>query len=191
MDDRDSIRPWRRAMPPTLAVIGCAAALAACGSSKGNSSSGAGPRFADGVKFADCMRSHGVPNFPDPSSGGGIQLPPGTNPQSPTFRSAQSACVKLMPGPGGPLGHDSEARKLQLLHLAQCMRRHGISTFPDPTANPPSGPPAGGGIAFGAPGAVISVPLTMIQSPGFRQAATACGFPGAGRHGTGHMAPAP
>lgn len=126
------------------------------------------------------MRSHGVPNFPDPGGGGGgIQIPSGSgiNPQSPAFRSAQNACFKLLPGPGSK-GPGSEARKLQLLKLAECMRRHGISSFPDPTNSPPSAPPAGGGIAFGAPGAFISVPQTLINSPGFKQAATACGFPG-------------
>jgi hypothetical protein len=60
------------------------------------------------------------------------------------------------------------------------MRKHGISAFPDPTASPPS-PGAGGGVAFGSPGAFIAVPQSMMQSPGFNQAAAACSFPGAGR----------
>jgi hypothetical protein len=64
-----------------------------------------------------------------------------------------------------------------MLKLAQCMRSHGISGFPDPTSSPPSAPPKGGGLAFGSPGAFISVPQTLIQSPGFKQAAAACGFP--------------
>jgi hypothetical protein len=129
------------------------------------------------------MRAHGVPNFPDPGSGGGIRIPDnsGINPQSPAFRSAQGACFKLLPGGGPGGGRNSEARKLMLLKLAQCMRSHGISTFPDPSASRPSAPPAGGaGIAFGSPGAFLSVSQTMIQSPGFKQAAGACGFPGFG-----------
>jgi hypothetical protein len=129
------------------------------------------------------MRTHGVPDFPDPGSGGGIQLPDnaGINPRSPAFQAAKSACFKLLPG-GGPGGAGvSEARKQMMLKLAQCMRSHGISTFPDPSSTPPSTSPAGrGGIAFGAPGSFISVPQTMIQSPGFKQAAAACGFPGFG-----------
>ena len=131
------------------------------------------------------MRAHGVPNFPDPGSGGGIQIPTnsGINLKSPAFRSAQSACFKLLPGGGPGRGGVSEARKEMMLKLAQCMRAHGVSSFPDPTSSPPAGPPAGGGVAFGAPGAFIAVPQAMIQAPGFKQAGAACGFPGFG--GTG------
>jgi hypothetical protein len=52
-------------------------------------------------KFSQCMRSHGVPDFPDPSAGGGIHLSPGTNALSPAFKAAQVSCHKLLPG-GGP-----------------------------------------------------------------------------------------
>jgi hypothetical protein len=52
---------------------------------------------ADGLKFARCMRTHGVPTFPDPTSGGEIGLPHGTNPNSPTFQNAERACQSLMP----------------------------------------------------------------------------------------------
>ena len=126
------------------------------------------------------MRSHGVPNFPDPSSGGGIQIPSGSgiNPRSPAFQSAQKACFKLSPGGGPGRGAQSASRKAAMLKLAECMRRHGISSFPDPTSAPPSAPPSGGGVAFGSPGAFLSVPQTLIQSPGFKQAGAACGFPG-------------
>jgi hypothetical protein len=68
-----------------------------------------------------------------------------------------------------------------MVKLAQCMRRHGLTTFPDPTSSPPAAPPSGGGIAFGAPGSFIAVPQNLIQSPGFKQAAAACHFPGAGK----------
>ena len=128
------------------------------------------------------MRAHGVPNFPDPSSGGGIQIPDnsGINPRSPAFRAAQKSCFSLLPGGGPGRGKESESRKLELVRLAQCMRSHGISSFADPTSSPPSAPPSGGGVAFGSPGAFLSVPQSLIQSPGFSQAAAACHFPGFG-----------
>ena len=129
------------------------------------------------------MRSHGVSNFPDPGGGGGgFQIPTGSA-KSPAFQTAQKDCQGLLPG--GPVGGgNSEARKLRLVALAECMRRHGIASFPDPTSSPPSGPPPGGGLAFGSPGSFISVPQTMLDSPGFKQAASACGFPGAGAGGS-------
>ncbi len=166
-----------------LAAVCCAAALAGCGSSSRQTAAGGA---SSGIKFADCMRAHGVPNFPDPGgSGGGIQIPDnsGINPRSPAFQSAQRACVKLLPGGGPGRGHVSESRKLELLKLAQCMRGHGITTFPDPTSSPPPLPPAGGGVAFGAPGSFLAVSRTMMDSPGFKQAASQCGFPGFGGGG--------
>ena len=59
---------------------------------------------ARGLEFARCMRSHGVPSFPDPralSSSGGSQVVylPGINPQSPAFQAGAKACGG---GPKGP-----------------------------------------------------------------------------------------
>jgi hypothetical protein len=171
----------RHLLATGVAGLSCAVALAACGSAA-KSSNGGSTVFAAGVRFANCMRSHGVPTFPDPSSGGGIQIPDnsGINPGSPAFQAAQSACSRLLPGKGPPRGPISESRKLDMLRLAQCMRRHGLSTFPDPTSTPPA-PHAGLGLAFGVPGSFIAVPQSLIRSPAFSQAAAACGFPGAGK----------
>ena len=55
------------------------------------------------VKYAQCMRAHGVPNFPDPdTSGGGIGEHAGMgfdtrgiNVNSPQFQSANHACQHL------------------------------------------------------------------------------------------------
>jgi hypothetical protein len=56
------------------------------------------------LKFAACMRSHGVPNFPDPQVSEGrvlMRIGAGVNPQSPQFQEAQSACRSLAPVGGG------------------------------------------------------------------------------------------
>ena len=161
-----------------LAAVSCALVLAACGSSNATNRSS----FASaGLKFAACMRSHGISNFPDPSAGGGINIPVGSgiNPQSPAFESAQRSCFKLLPGGGPGIGHASESDKLRMLKMSECMREHGLSTFPDPVATPPS-PSRGLGLAFGSPGSFIAIPQSLMQSPAFDQAARACGLPGAG-----------
>jgi len=179
----------RHVLAVGLATIGFSLALTACGSAgKGSGSNGGGA----GIRFADCMRSHGVPNFPDPGAGGGIQISSGSgiNPQSPAFQSSQNACSKLMPGLGQGRGPAPESRKIEMVKLAECMRKHGLESFPDPTATPPS-PGSGLGIAFGSPGSFIAVPQSLIQSPGFNQAAATCGFPGVGRVGVAKRAPAP
>ncbi len=51
------------------------------------------------LRLAACIRSHGVPNFPDPTfSGGGVHLPQGSvNPRSPQVRAAEQACRSLIP----------------------------------------------------------------------------------------------
>jgi hypothetical protein len=182
----------RHILAVALATASGAMALTACGSSgKSNHRSGSNSGGA-GIKFADCMRSHGIPNFPDPSAGGGIHISSGSgiNPQAPAFQSAQNACSKLLPGGGPGRGSAPESRKLAMVRLAECMRKHGLATFPDPTATPPP-PGAGFGIAFGSPGSFIAVPQSLIQSPGFNQAAAACNFPGAGRRHGGNAALAP
>jgi hypothetical protein len=181
-----------RILAVAFAAVSCAVALTACGSSgKPNNGSGSNGDAA-GIKFADCMRSHGVPKFPDPSAGGGIDISSssGINPQSPAFQFAQNACSKLLPGGGPPRGSVSESQKLAMLRLAECMRKHGLSTFPDPTTTAPS-PGSGFGIAFGAPGSFIAVPQSLIGSPAFNQAAAACNFPGAGRQHGAKPASAP
>jgi hypothetical protein len=59
--------------------------------------------IAQMLAFASCMRTHGVPKFPDPQvrSGGGITMMmkagDGLDPSSPTFQAAQSTCQKLQP----------------------------------------------------------------------------------------------
>jgi hypothetical protein len=162
-----------------LATIAGTLAIAACGSS---SKSSRPVGVSQALKFADCMRSHKVPNFPDPSGGGGaIQIPQGSsiNPFSPAFKAAQASCAKLLPGGGPGRSPATAQQKAMMLHLSQCMRAHGVSGFPDPTSSPPSSP-AGFRMAFGRPGAFLAIPNTIDpQSPTFKEAARACGFPGA------------
>jgi hypothetical protein len=89
------------------------------------------------------MRAHGVTNFPDPDSQG--DFPPlQTHVSKQTSDAARHACQHLLPrvGGGGGGGTDKDQKKLDfLLDVAQCMRRHGYPTYPDPTnaTNPSQG----------------------------------------------------
>jgi hypothetical protein len=59
---------------------------------------------ADYLKSARCMRSHGVPDFPDPTFGNNtvtFNIPPNIDPSSSQARTAEAICVKLIP-PGLP-----------------------------------------------------------------------------------------
>jgi hypothetical protein len=89
----------------------------------------------DGAKFSECMRKHGVTNFPDPNSQGVITIHSGMgiDPGSPAFTSARTACDKLLPNGGQPTPAQIAQRQQQMLQFSACMRSHGIKDFPDPS----------------------------------------------------------
>ncbi len=160
-------------------------AASSTSATSGGAGSGVGPSQAQLqqslLKYARCMRSNGVPNFPDPSPSGGFQLSAGIDPSSPLFTTAQAKCQKRTPGGGfptpGSTTHPSAQALAQMVEVAQCMRRHGSSGFPDPTTSIPSKPPVGGGVISDRDGVILVFPATLdMQSPRFVQAAAACGF---------------
>ena len=134
------------------------------------------------LAFAKCMRSHGVPNFPDPVAGGnGFEVGPGLDRSAPAFKAAQADCQKLMPLPGGlgaPGGPKfSEASLVRVRKAAVCMRRHGITQFPDPTTSrPPTSAISGAHVITDFDGAFLVFPSTLdMDSPAYLRAAAACG----------------
>ena len=93
---------------------------------------------AAGVEFTACMRSHGVPNFPDPDSHGTltITVSPSLDPSSPLFQRAEGDCQELLPA-RKPLSQGRQQQMQQrLLAFAACMRSHGFPHYPDPTFGP-------------------------------------------------------
>lgn len=56
-----------------------------------------GQEQAEDLRFASCMRTHGVPNFPDPDRDGAFTLPSGDNQQAPQFERATTACTNVEP----------------------------------------------------------------------------------------------
>jgi hypothetical protein len=50
-------------------------------------------KIAFGVKVAQCLRAHGYPNVPDPTSLR-QELPPGIDPSSPQFQTTETGCEK-------------------------------------------------------------------------------------------------
>jgi hypothetical protein len=111
--------------------------LAACGTAAHVTKKLTGPSptsHAAGIKFASCIRAHGVPDFPDPLAGSGGFSFPDSSPglfSSPAFRKAQESCKTLMPHV--PPGHMSQASINSLVLYAQCMRKRGVRNYPDPT----------------------------------------------------------
>ena len=138
-----------RTPPPlaVLAVIAIAVLISACGSSApaATGSGGGGNNTAanaqKAVKFAECMRSNGVSEFPDPGASGkftidGIANGSSLDPSTPAFKHAIAACKNLEPS--GFMGHKRSAQEQEAaLKFAQCIRANGVPDFPDPTANGP------------------------------------------------------
>lgn len=123
-----------------LALAVLISALAGCGSQRPPVNAGQSKASASTdapFRYARCIRSHGVPNFPDPqvtSSPGSTsvrQMVPASVANTPKFKSAQKACSGLMPGPGTVAGHQGPGAAV-LLAFARCLRGHGLSGFPDP-----------------------------------------------------------
>jgi hypothetical protein len=126
----------------TLLAAGCGGGGSAAGvANVASSSTAATTTTQSGLDaFASCMRSHGVPTFPDPDSSGEIPkihvvAAAQANPHK--FNAAQTACIHL--APSGSLGRQQTAqqKRTQLadeLSFARCMRSHGLARFPDPTA---------------------------------------------------------
>jgi hypothetical protein len=53
------------------------------------------------LRYSACMRSHGVPKFPDPQFSNGrakLSINGGIDPNSPQFKAAQRACASVLPG---------------------------------------------------------------------------------------------
>lgn len=157
------------------ALAALALALAACGAST-QTGTGSGSGSAPGLRFAQCMRAHGVPNYPDPGgagsgpSFGGSGLDVG----SPAFKGAQQACAKFAVGlPGAP--NLSASRRRALIAFAKCMRAHGFPSFPDPLLTAPSAPSNGTSI-LDLHGAIFELPAgTDLQSPALKRAGAECG----------------
>jgi hypothetical protein len=87
-----------------------------------------------GVLYAACMRAHGVSNFPDSAvsvTNGQVEFAiRGGLKSEPRFASASKACQQDLPNPSGTPA--KQANIQEELSLANCMRSHGISNFPDP-----------------------------------------------------------
>lgn len=97
--------------------------------------------YVDGVKYAQCMRTHSVPNFPDPNSQGqfvsihGVLNGQKVDFNSSHYVSANKVCEHLLPNGGQATPAEMEALVAQALKYVHCLRAHGIPNMPDPTSS--------------------------------------------------------
>jgi hypothetical protein len=136
-------------LPLAATAFATAVSLAACGGSSPSTTTNAaasagaptsGQPGREAYRFSDCMRAHGVSNFPDPQihqDGNQVSVIVSLNPtivSSPAFKSAQQACGKSVGlGQAAPAlsGAGPQRQAQEALAFARCMRGRG---FPSPTA---------------------------------------------------------
>lgn len=132
------------------AAFASAALIAACGSGSHGSTGSNATRLThlnghemtiaqanrDLLRFAACLRSHGVAGVPNPVAAPAAFKHSFTA-TSPKFTAATAACAHLMPGQENQ--SQSTARTHQqidaMLAFARCIRARGFVRFPDPTSN--------------------------------------------------------
>lgn len=123
-----------------LVGVGCgsnAASRTGTASSSGPDSGGGDKNAGDqdrAVKFAECIRAHGYPDFPDPDANG--DFTGGISVSSAVWRKAVNACKDLQP-PGSFSGKRSPQQQSAALRFAECMRENGVKDFPDPVNGDP------------------------------------------------------
>jgi hypothetical protein len=153
----------RRRGPGVLAAALAAIALlaAACGGSSAPTAA-AQTAYQKAVAYSQCMRAHGVPNFPDPDSKGNVLITPADHlaQGAPQFVSANKTCEHLDPfTPLTPAQIKEDTA--QALKFVACMRAHGITGMADPVVN--------------AQGITSRIPAGFSpSSPVFRSAQHAC-----------------
>jgi hypothetical protein len=167
--------------PLLLLAVGAALALGACGSSDDNGGSGSSAKsqddkaFEGALKYAKCMREHGI-DMPDPQrvgSGGIKQTMNGRPGSRAKMEAANKDCQKYMQIGGGraPSAAEQAKAKDAMLAYAKCMRGQGVD-MPDPKFSS-----SGGGVTFQlgkGPGGGGSTGGPNPDSPTFKAADKVC-----------------
>jgi hypothetical protein len=160
--------------PLIVAAVGAALALGACGGSDdgggGSASSAEGKAFEGALKYARCMREHGI-DMPDPKKDANgrfrvtAKAAAGSGADNAKMQAAQKDCQKYMKAGGGKAPSAAEQAKAKdaMLAYTRCMRSQGVK-IADPQFT------SGGGILnrAGGPG------QTNPDSPAFKAADKVC-----------------
>ena len=134
----------KRTLRPLVALALVAVISAGCGSNApsetgtaSNSGTGGTKKLSardKAVKFAECIRAHGVSDFPDPNAKNDFQYGVSVSPA--VWKQATTACKDLQP-PGTLSGKRTPKQQSASLRFAQCIRENGVKDFPDPVNGEP------------------------------------------------------
>jgi hypothetical protein len=131
-------RPWLALAVVALIAAGCGSNAPSGTGTTATTTATGGTAGATGqakaVKFAECIRAHGVPHFPDPDPKGDFVFGIDVSPE--VWGKAVDACKALEP-PGALSGKRSPKQQSAALRFARCIREHGVKDFPDPVNGEP------------------------------------------------------
>lgn len=162
--------PTARTAAAIIATAGLAVLAAGCGgspsshvaqlstSTTGSSPPSRGSTHDQALAYAGCLRSHGVPLWPDPESSGAFDksklTPDQLGVSSSQIGIAQKACRSLVPTYSAtPQPHVLA----EALRFSRCMRAQGATSFPDPESS-----------------GAIAIPHSMESSPTYLAALHFC-----------------
>jgi hypothetical protein len=130
------LRPLAALAMAALAIAGCSNAASETGTASSSGTGGNKNLTARdrAVKFAECIRAHGVGDFPDPDAKNQFQYGVSVSPA--VWKQATTACKDLQP-PGTLSGKRTPKQQSAALRFAQCVRDHGVKDFPDPVNGEP------------------------------------------------------
>ena len=129
-------RPSSPSLAAALLAAACSSGSPSSAGSGGSPNAGGSANSSSGLAYTRCVRSHGVPDFPDPDSSG--QLPKVScvsalrGVSDSRAKAATGACARPEPRRAGK-PHSTAQEQQDYLRSAACMRSHGITDFPDPT----------------------------------------------------------
>ncbi len=135
-----------------LVVAGCGGGSPLAGSG-GTSGAGGSSSAPSAVGYSVCMRSHGVPSFPDPTTNGPVLKadPQRLGVSTARYQRAQQGCQHSLPNTGSTQEQQQETQCMTsgacspgtlqgwmtgLRALAMCLRSHGVPNWPDPVRTP-------------------------------------------------------
>jgi hypothetical protein len=130
------LRPLAALALAALIGAGCSNGSAENGST-GTGSSAANKKLTardKAVKFAECIRAHGVSDFPDPNEKNQFEYGVSVTPA--VWTRATTACKDLQP-PGTLSAKRTPKQQSASLRFAQCVRDNGVRDFPDPVNGEP------------------------------------------------------
>ncbi len=157
------------AVAVTALLAACSASLASTGSG-GSPSAGGSASSPSALAYSQCMRSHGVPDYPDPPSDGGI--PKGSAQQfgvsDSRYQAAEDNCQHLLPVGDSHQVPPAEVQRVLtgMRGFSQCMRSHGVPNWPDPSID------SGGQPVFDVSSHGIT--RSVVRSPRVQTAMTEC-----------------